>query len=65
MTKEEAQEEYLKLLRESIATEDKIREEAEANGTLLPGLDANNHLFKDLHKQFWEKVLEIRSKVDE
>lgn len=65
MTKKEAQEEYLKLLHERIAITDKIIEEAKANGTWLPGLDSNNYLFKDVEKQFWEKVLEIRSKVDE
>ena len=41
MTKEQVEEEYRKLLRETIAAEDRIMKEAEENGTWKPGLDSN------------------------
>lgn len=55
MNKEQVEEEYRKLLRETIAAEDRIMKEAEENGTWKPGLDSNKELFKDIKKEFYRK----------
>ena len=57
MTKEQVEEEYRKLLRETIAAEDRIMKEAEENGTWKPGLDSNKELFKDIKKEFYRKII--------
>ena len=65
MTKEQVEEEYRKLLRETIAAEDRIMKEAEENGTWKPGLDSNKELFKDIKKEFYRKIDELKNSVDE
>lgn len=65
MTKEQVEEEYRKLLRETIAAEDRIMKEAEENGTWKPGLDSNKELFKDIKKEFYRKINELKNSVDE
>ena len=65
MNKEQVEEEYRKLLRETIAAEDRIMKEAEENGTWKPGLDSNKELFKDIKKEFYRKINELKNSVDE
>ena len=65
MTKEQVEEEYRKLLRETIAEENRIMKESEENGTWKPGLDSNKELFKDIKKEFYRKINELKNSVDE
>lgn len=65
MTKEQVEEEYRKLLRETIAEENRIMKEAKENGTWKPGLDSNKELFVEVKKEFYRKIDELKNSVDE
>ena len=65
MTKEQAQKEYEKIIRE---TNDKCEEnikKTKADGTWLPGLDSNNYLFKEVDNEAKEKIKKLASLIDE
>lgn len=62
MTKAEFYKELHILLDEHIKEEKRIREEAEKNGTLLPGFDSNNGLFKDLEKESLKKFEQLKER---
>ena len=64
MNKEQAQEEYLKLLAEKVKEEDRIMEEAKAQGKWKPGLDSNRGLFTELNQEFQKKIELLKSMVD-
>lgn len=42
-----------------------IEAEARKNGTWLEGLDANSHLFRELHKETLKRVQDIFAQVNE
>ena len=65
MTKEQAQEEYLKLLEKKNSEAEKIIETAKRNGTWKQGLDANKELFIELNKTYNEKIRVLKSLIDE
>ena len=65
MTKEQVEEEYRKLLHETIAAENRIIKEAKESGKWKPGLDSNKELFKDIKKEFYRKINELKNSVDE
>ena len=64
MTKEQAQEEYLKLLEKKNSEAEKIIEKAKENGTWKQGLDANKDLFIELDKTYNEKIKVLKSLID-
>lgn len=65
MTKEQAQEEYLKLLQQWNDEDDKIVLEAKEQGTWIGGLDGNRELFAETKKKYIEKIELLKSMVDE
>ncbi len=65
MTKEQAQKEYLELLKWYVDEEDKIVERAEAEGRWRKGLDSNRELFVELKAELREKVEKLKSMIDE
>lgn len=65
MTKEQAQVEYLKLLKKKDSETEKIIEAAKRNGTWKQGLDANKELFTELNKTYSEKIRGLKSLIDE
>lgn len=65
MTRAEANEKGKQILKEVNKQCDRIREEAQANGTWQMGLDSNNHLFKEVHKKAIEKLKKIEEMIDE
>lgn len=65
MTKEQAQKEYEKIIRETNDKCEEIIKKAKADGTWLPGLDSNNYLFKEVNDEAKEKIKELAAMVDE
>ena len=65
MTKEQAQEKYLELLKQKLEDEDEIMKEAKKTGTWKMGLDSNRDLFKESNNEFMKKVEQLKSMVDE
>lgn len=65
MTKEQAQEEYLKLLEKKHNETEKIIETAKRNGTWKQGLDANKELFVEIDKTYKEKIKVLKSLIEE
>ena len=65
MTKEQAQKEYLELLKWYVDEEDKIVERAEVEGRWRKGLDSNRELFVELKAELREKVEKLKSMIDE
>lgn len=64
MTKEQAQEEYIKLLEMKHSKTEKIIETAKKNGTWEQGLDANKELFVEIDKSYEEKIKVLKSLID-
>ena len=65
MTKEQAQKEYLELLKWYVDEEDKIVERAKAEGRWRMGLDSNKDLFVELKAELQRKINALKSMVDE
>lgn len=65
MTKEEAQKEYLELLKWYVDEEDKIVERAKVEGRWRMGLDSNKDLFVELKAELQRKINALKSMVDE
>lgn len=65
MPREEADIKAREIVREADKVEAEIEAEARRNGTWLEGLDANSHLFRELHKKTPEKVQAIFAQADE
>ena len=65
MTKEQAQKEYLELLKWYVDEEDKIVERAEEEGRWRKRLDSNRELFVELKAELREKVEKLKSMIDE
>lgn len=63
----EMQTEALKIIERCNERDEKIMQEAIANGTWLPGLDSNRHLFKESHAEMLREFAEFRKKygIDE
>ncbi len=55
MTKEQVQEEYVKLRQEHYEERNRIMKEAEEKGLVRPGLDGNRDLFIEIEKEYWGK----------
>lgn len=64
MTKEKANEEYLKLLKEKFDKENEIVEKAKKDGTWKMGLDGNRDLFKVLDDEYKKKIEALKNSVD-
>ena len=64
MTKEQANEEIHKLMKEFNTREKELIKEAEENGTWLPGLDSNRALFEPLKKEIWGRIQQIQAQID-
>lgn len=64
MTKEQANEEIHKLMKERIKRADELINEAKKNGTWLSGLDSNRALFEPLKKEIWGKIQQIQAQID-
>ena len=64
MTKAEANEEARKLAEWYNQEAARIVQEAKANGTWLPGLDTNRHLFEELKAETRRRLEHIRSQID-
>lgn len=65
VTKEEAQKEYLELLKWYVDEEDKIVERAKVEGRWRMGLDSNKDLFVELKAELQRKINALKSMVDE
>lgn len=65
VTKEQAQKEYLELLKWYVDEEDKIVERAKAEGRWRMGLDSNKDLFVELKAELQRKINALKSMVDE
>ena len=65
MTRERAQQEYEKLLREWNEEEDKIIEQAKKEGRLKPGLDSNRELFVETGKKYRERITKLKESIDD
>lgn len=64
MTREQAESEYRKLLREWNDEEQRIMDEAKAAGILKPGLDSNRELFMETSEKFRKKIQELKDSLD-
>lgn len=64
MTKEQAQEEFIKLLKQKVKEEDRIIEEAKENGLWKQGLDSNNELFIELNNKYNKKIELLKSLIE-
>lgn len=65
MTRAEADEKAREIFKEVNIQHKKIIEEAEANGTWLPGLDSNNYLFREVDNKAKEKLRKLAEMIDE
>ncbi len=65
MTKEEAKKEYIKIIDEANQKCDEIEKEAKKKGLWSPGLDSNNHLFREVDEEALRKIKELKAQVDE
>ncbi len=65
MNKEQAKEEYLKIIREVNRKSDEIIAEAKKNGTWRMGLDSNNDLFKEIDDEAKKKIKDLLSHITE
>ena len=65
MTREQAEQEYRKLLNEWIEEEDNIMQKAKEDGTWKPGLDSNRELFEDLSGKYYKRIRDLQASVDE
>ncbi|MFI3237588.1 MAG: hypothetical protein R3Y47_06095 [Lachnospiraceae bacterium] len=65
MTKEQAQEEFLKLLQQWKEEDNKVILEAKEQGTWIGGLDGDRKLFAETKKKYIEKIELLKSMVDE
>lgn len=63
MTKEQAEHEYRRLLREWNEENQRIMEEAEEAGILKPGLDSNRELFVETSEKFKKKIQELQDSI--
>lgn len=64
MTKEQAQQEYRKLLNEWNEEADNIIKEMKEAGTLEPGLDGNRMVFKKITDKYVKKIKELQASID-
>lgn len=64
MTREQAEQEYRKLLQEHVKERENIMREAKEAGTLEPGLDGNRALFKEVTEKFIKKINELQASID-
>ena len=64
MNKDQAQSEYLNILKQYFDDKDKIIKDAKAKGTLKPGLDSNKELFAELDKEFHNKIELLKTMVN-
>ncbi len=65
MTREEADKLADALINERNMIEKSIREKAEKEGRLLPGLDSNKELTADLDKEYFKKLQDLAAQIDE
>lgn len=65
MTKEQAQDEYLKLLNKKIDDEEKIMKDAKKKGIWKQGLDSNKELFAEINSEFNKKIEVLKSMIDD
>lgn len=65
MNKEQADKEARKILQASNKKADDIIKKAKEDGTWKMGLDSNNSLFEDLHRETKEKLKVLASMIDE
>lgn len=65
MTREQIELEYRRLLKEQLEEEEKIMKMAKEDGTWKPGLDSNRELFTGSTEKFFQKVQELRNRLDE
>lgn len=66
ITREEAKKEAEKIFKEYERKEEEITREAKENGTWSTvGLDANSHLFSELHRETKRKFRELEARIDD
>jgi len=64
MNKNQAYIEFKKIIHEYNEKADAIIAEAKTNGTWLPGLDGNRVLFREIDKEYKEKVALLSSMIN-
>lgn len=64
MTKEQAKKEYEKIILDRNKKADLIIKEAKEKGVWKPGLDSNNHLFKEIDAEAKRQIELISSQID-
>lgn len=65
MTREQAEQDYHKMLQEWQDEVDRTRTELKEAGTLEPGLDGNRMVFKKITDKYVKKIKELQASVDE
>ena len=65
MTKEQADEEFRKILRKTTLEEERILQEAREKGILKPGLDSNKELFSESYENMKRQIELLKEMMDE
>lgn len=65
MTREQAEQEYRKLLKERQDEADRIIAQAKAEGKWIGGLDSNRELFKGISEKYYKRIKELQASIDE
>lgn len=65
MNKEQAKEEYIKIIKEANKKHDVIIKKAKEEGKWRAGLDSNKSLFKEVDDEAKKKIELLISKIDE
>lgn len=65
MTREQAEIEYKKIMKNSLDRESEIVKDAKKKGIWKMGLDSNNELFQELYEETWRKISVLKTMVDE
>ena len=65
MTNAEFNKELRKIMDEHIKKEKEIIQVAKNNKEWLPGFDSNNGLFKEVQKETWKKVEQLKKRYKE
>ncbi len=65
MTREQAEIEYKKIMKNSLDRENEIVKDAKKKGIWKMGLDSNNELFQELYEETWRKISVLKTMVDE
>lgn len=65
MNKEQAKEEYIKIIKEVNKKQDAIIKKAKEDGKWMAGLDSNKSLFKEINEKAKLELAELESQIYE